>query len=132
MRCRYKLLVIRQVLQQYDYVMYLDSDAFFLMQRRTVEDLVKVSSSGTAQFEWIWAWSALQELVLISAAEGGQQHCQAWTACVLTAGRMQEFRLDGPNHLLIPSNRPWGEVANTGVMLFRRGPEADASLRDWW
>ena len=31
-RCRYKLLVIRELLKRYDYLMYMDSDAFFLLQ----------------------------------------------------------------------------------------------------
>ena len=35
MGCRYKLLVIRELLKRYDYLMYMDSDAFFLLQACT-------------------------------------------------------------------------------------------------
>ena len=36
----YKLQVIRVLLSRYDYLMYLDSDAFFLSQDRTIDSLV--------------------------------------------------------------------------------------------
>lgn len=36
----YKLQVIRVLLSRYDYLMYLDSDAFFLSQERTIGSLV--------------------------------------------------------------------------------------------
>ena len=80
----YKLQVIRVLLNQYENVMYLDSDAFFLSQDRTVESLV------------------------------------------------QEFDLTGKRHLLLPENGLCCETANTGVMLWRRSPEAFKILEDWW
>lgn len=80
----YKLQVIRVLLERYDNLVYLDSDAFFLSQDRTVGSLVA------------------------------------------------EFDLEGAKHLLLPENGLCCETANTGVMLWRRSPEAFKILEDWW
>ena len=146
-RCRYKLLVIRQLLQRYDYLMYMDSDAFFLLQ---VPLLAAAACCSTSLCTPKHAPDQ-PKCRLVRPDKQVSKNPTSITQIERPAHRpsltpppgcavqhrsleslVEEFKLSNSKAMLVPQNGLCCEVANTGVMLFRNSSQADSILRDWW